>query len=91
VGGLDGARLVRFLVRLLLAVLVSTGVAGGVAWGWHELAGPDAWWVVTVLGAAVVTTVDLLVFAAAAHAMRLEEVTSVIRAVTRRVPAPGRR
>jgi putative peptidoglycan lipid II flippase len=89
-GSLDGARLTRFLLRLAVATAISTGVAWAVALVLNEISG-DPEWPVAALQALAITLVDVLVFLALARAMRLDEVTSVIRTVTRRVPAPGPR
>jgi putative peptidoglycan lipid II flippase len=88
--GLDGAVLLRFVVRLLLATLAATGLAWVVFWGLGAVDG-DPSWPVSVLEAAVITAVDVAVFVVLARAMRLDEVTAMIRTVTRRVPVPGRR
>ena len=84
VGGLEGARLVRFLVRMVLVVAASTGVA----WATHlglDAVGPDEpsrlW---SALVVACVGAVDVVVFLVLARALRLREVTSVLALVTRR-------
>jgi putative peptidoglycan lipid II flippase len=88
--GLDGAVLLRFVVRLLLATLAATGLAWVVFWGLGAVDG-DPSWPVSVLEAGLITAVDVAVFVVLARAMRLDEVTAMIRTVTRRVPVPGRR
>ena len=84
IGGLEGARLVRFLVRMVLVVAVSTGVA----WATHvglDAVGPDEpsrlW---SALVVACVGAVDVGVFLVLARTLRLREVTSVLALVTRR-------
>ena len=86
-GGLDGRRLVRFLVRLGMAVAVSTAVAYLVGRGLHGLherpsqlvAGGQAF---------AITLADVVVFVVGARLLRLTEVTSVIDTVARRLPSP---
>ena len=84
VGGLEGHRLVRFLVRMVLVVAVSTGAAWATRLG-LDAVGPDdpaRWWsALVVLG---VGTVDVALFLLLARALRLREVTSVLALVTRR-------
>ncbi|MCW2768098.1 MAG: integral rane protein MviN [Nocardioides sp.] len=89
-GGLDGARLTRFLLRLGIATAISTGVAGALALLLHDISADPAWPVAAVQALAI-TGVDVLVFLGLARVMRLDEVTSVIRTITRRVPAAGPR
>jgi putative peptidoglycan lipid II flippase len=87
-GGLQTSATVRFLVRLLLAALLSAAVTwtlGRVLPGSeddvsHVLAGVR----LVVLGA-----VDVGLFLALAHALRIREVTTVLETVVRRLP--GRR
>ena len=89
-GGLGTPTLVRFLVRLLVAVAVSTAVAAVPALllrGWSE----DPGLLVAGVRTFAITVLDIAVFLLLARAMRLDEVTSVIRTVTRRDPAAGPR
>jgi putative peptidoglycan lipid II flippase len=86
-GGLDSARLVRFVLRLLLAALVSTAAAGAVAYALHGVAGQPAW-PVAALWALLITVADVVVFLALARVVRLREVTSVLDTVARRMPLP---
>ena len=89
-GGLDGARLTRFLLRLVIATAISTGLAWVATRLLHGLT-PDPQWPVATLEALAITGVDVVAFLLLAKVMRLDEVTSVIRTLTRRVPAAGPR
>jgi len=86
-GGLDGARLLRFAVRIVLVVALSTALAWAVHLGLDAVAGEEpplpgrAWSAVVV---AVVGGVDVLAFLALARAFRVREVTAVLSLVTRR-------
>jgi putative peptidoglycan lipid II flippase len=88
-GGLRTPRLVRFLVRMLVAVAVSTAAAAGTAYLLHRV-DDDPGWVVAGVWVAVTTLVDVVVFVALAKVVRLEEVTTVVDTVTRRLPVLGR-
>ncbi|MDN4172290.1 murein biosynthesis integral membrane protein MurJ [Nocardioides sp. SOB77] len=89
-GGLRTPTLVRFLVRMVLAVALSTGAAW-LASRLLDLVGEEPSYPVAVLRAVVVVLVDVAVFVAAARALRLNEVTSVLETLTRRLPLPRRR
>jgi len=83
IGGLDGRRIVRSLGRVLIA-----GVATSVA-AWLVARGIEAWLGTVTIGAQalqVITavTVGLVVFAASAAALRIEEVAMVRRQLTAR-------
>ena len=82
-GGLEGRRLVRFLVRMAIAVAISTGLAWAVHRGLAGLLDVDG-----RLGSAVVVVVvglvDVAAFLLVARALRLREVTSVLTVLTRR-------
>ena len=84
-GGLDGHRLMRFVVRLVLVVAGSTAVAGATAFGLGVLWGSEPHWALALLRGALVAGVDGLVFVVLARAFHLREVTSVISTVTRRL------
>ena len=84
-GGLDGRRLLRFVVRLVLVAAGSTAVAAAVAFGLGALWGAQPHWSLALVRGSVVAGVDLLVFVLLARAFRLREVTSVIGTVTRKL------
>ena len=84
VGGLEGGRLLRFLVRLALVV----GISGGIAWMVREgltrwVAGTSTWH--ALLDLVVVGLVYLGVYLALARVVRLTEVTDVTKLITRRL------
>ena len=89
-GGLDSARLVRFLVRLLIASGLAAAAAAGTAYLVHRLVGLGPW-TSALVSAVLVTAVGGAVLVGCARAMRLEELTSMIDTVTRRLPVPRRR
>jgi putative peptidoglycan lipid II flippase len=89
-GGLQTARLVRFVARLLVTAGVSTAVAWAVLWGLGRF-GEDPHLAVAGLRALVVALTDVAVFVVMARVLRLDEVTDVVRTVTRRMPSPRRR
>lgn len=84
VGGLHSAALVRFLVRTALAV----AVAGAAAYGAHlalaGVVGEDPSYGGAAVRLVVVSGVDVVVFLAAATAMRVREVSDVLATITRR-------
>ncbi len=86
-GGLQTARLLRFLVRLLLAAGVSTAVAWAALRGMGGL-GDDPHLLTAAGRAFAVTVTDVLVFVLMARLLRLSEVTDVVQTVTRRMPSP---
>jgi putative peptidoglycan lipid II flippase len=84
VGGLDGRRLVRFLVRLVIAV----GISATAAWGLRELLaelvpGTSTWH--AVLDLAVVGVAFLAIYLGIARLLRISEVNDVMALVTRRL------
>jgi len=84
-GGLQTAELVRFAIRLLLAAVVSAAVAfalGEVLPG----SGDDVTHVQAGVRLVLLGAVDVGVFLALAHFMRIREVTTVLESVVRRVP-----
>jgi len=84
VGGLDGRRLMRFLVRLLIAV----GISGAAAWGLREAMGellPGEGKVHALLDLAVVGVSFLAIYLGLARLLRLSEMTDVMRLVTSRL------
>ncbi len=83
-GGLETPQLFRFLARLALVVAVSTAAAVAAAAGVHAVT-DSPHWLFAALMAAVITTVDAVVFVLLARAMRIREVTSVLDTVTRRL------
>jgi len=87
VGDLDNARLVRFLVRLA----VVTAAATITAWLFHQALltyDDDPSWIVTLIEVAAVGAVDLGMLLLGAQALRLTELTSMMRQITLRL---GRR
>ena len=87
VGDLDDARLLRFVVRLVIV----TGAATATAWLVHEALltyDDDPSWILTVVDVVIVGGVDLGMLLLGAQALRLTELTSMVRQVTRRL---GRR
>jgi len=84
IGGLETPALVRFLGRLVIAVAFSTTVALVAAVLLHDWM-PDPHWLLAAAMAAVVTTVDAVVFVVLARALQLREVTAVLETVTRRL------
>jgi putative peptidoglycan lipid II flippase len=88
-GGLRTPTLIRFLVRMVLVALVSTAAAAGTAYLLHRVDDHPNW-AIAALWAFLVTMVDVVVFVALAHVVKLREVTTVINTITRRLPVPGR-
>jgi len=84
VGGLDGARTLRFLVRLVVATGVATGVAVLLRLGLHEILPGDAKSAV-VIRLAVIGLADLAVIVTAGRLMRITEITEITELVTRRL------
>jgi putative peptidoglycan lipid II flippase len=84
-GGLESLALVRFSVRLMIAVVVSTGVAwalGQVLPGHTD----DVSHVLAAVRVLVLGLVDVGLFVALAHLMRIREVTTVLDTIVRRLP-----
>ncbi|MBI2245414.1 MAG: murein biosynthesis integral membrane protein MurJ, partial [Nocardioides sp.] len=88
VGGLRTARLVRFLVRTLIAAGISTGAAAATAYLLHRVA-DDPHWTIAAVWVLLVTIVDVVLFVALARVLRIQEVTTVIDTIGRRL-RPGR-
>jgi putative peptidoglycan lipid II flippase len=84
-GGLETPVLVRFAVRILLAVAVAFGVTAGWLWLLDQVRTPTGGKPEAVLVAATASAVFGAVVLALARLMRIEEVTSVVRLVTRRL------
>ncbi len=84
VGGLGGRRLVRFLVRLLIAVGISAAAAWGLREGMEELARGQGK-LEAILDLAVVGLGFVAIYLGVARALRITEVTDVMRLVTRRL------
>jgi putative peptidoglycan lipid II flippase len=84
VGSLHSSQLAEFLLRLVLVVFVSTAVAYALSEALHSWI-DEPHWVVAAGMAAVVTTVDAVLFLALARALRMREVTSVLDTVNRRL------
>ncbi len=84
VGGLDGRRLVRFLVRVVLAVGVSGAAAWGLREGMTELV-PSEGKASALLDLAVVGTVFLGLYLGLARLLRITEVTDVTGMLLRRL------
>jgi len=89
VGGLDTAKLLRFLVRLAIATGLATAATAAAAYGLHLVVGSDSLpaALVSTLGAGLVGGIVLLVLA---RMMRVEELTSMVDTITRRLPLPRR-
>ena len=83
-GGLAGRRLVRFLVRLLIAVAISTAAAWGLREAMAELV-PGEGKLHALLDLAVVGLLYLGIYLGVARLLRIDEVTDVMRLVTRRL------
>ncbi len=88
-GGLQTGVLVRFLVRMLAAAGVSTALAWVVAHLLHGLVERPNQLEALGTGFAVLV-VDVVVFALMARLLHLQEVTSMIDTVRRRLPTPLR-
>lgn len=89
VGGLDGARLVRFGVRLLIV----TGLTAAVGLGARELVHavvPGRGTLSAVVDLAVVGVAFLATYLVMARVLRLTEVSEVTSVVTRRLRGQGR-
>jgi putative peptidoglycan lipid II flippase len=84
VGGLDGRRLVRFLVRLAIAVAISGGAAWVLREGMSELL-PGEGKLHAVLDLAVVGLGFVGIYLGAARMLRITEVSDVTRLVTSRL------
>jgi putative peptidoglycan lipid II flippase len=83
-GGLETARLARFLVRTAVAAGVSTAVAYLASLALDQVS-TDPNQAVAAVRAAVVTGVDSVVFVVVARLLHLREVTDVLDTVTRRL------
>jgi putative peptidoglycan lipid II flippase len=84
-GGLQTGTTVRFLVRLLVAALMSAGVAGALALALPGR-GDDVSHGLAAVRLVLLGGVDVAVFLALAHLMRIREVTTVVETVVRRMP-----
>jgi putative peptidoglycan lipid II flippase len=84
-GGLQTARLVRFLVRLLLAAGLATAVAWAVQQGLRQVWPREGGKVQSIVVLGVTGLVDVTVFLALARLTRISEVTGVMRLVTGRL------
>ena len=88
-GGLDGAGLLRFLLRLAIATVLAVVAAAGTAYLLHEVVGRTSWW--AALATVVVAGIaGALVLLGSARLLRLEELTSIVDTITRRLPLPRR-
>ncbi|WP_246081717.1 murein biosynthesis integral membrane protein MurJ [Nocardioides litoris] len=83
-GGLGGAGLLGYLARLALAVGLTAAAAAGAGVGLRAL-GDDDTLLLSLVRAAGVVGVAGVVFLVAARLVRLQEVTDVVRTVTRRL------
>ena len=88
-GGLESAVLLRFVVRLAIATALATGAGAGTAYLVHQVVGIGSW-PAAFVSAGLVGLVGLVVLLVCARAMRLEELTSMVDTVTRRLPFPRR-
>ena len=84
VGGLDGARTLRFLVRLVIATAIATGVAVLLRLGLHEIL-PGTGKAEVVIRLAVIGLVDLAVIVSCGRLMRIAEITEITDLVARRL------
>jgi putative peptidoglycan lipid II flippase len=83
-GGLDTARLVRFLVRMVLVAAVAVAVAWAATWlmsGWGEQPYP----LVSALRAGIASALGGGVLLVGARVLHVEEVTSLVDTVTARL------
>ena len=90
-GGLQTPRLVRFLVRTGLAAGLAALAAYAVVRGLHDALGETDGKGAALLVVGLAAVTDVLVFGLLARLLRIEEVTELITAVTRRLPLPGQR
>ncbi len=88
VGGLEGARLLRFAVRLLPAATVAAAAAWGTSEAVHALISGDGK-LVAVLALGAAGLVDVVVLAVLARLFRIAEFNEVVALVTRRLPGRG--
>ena len=88
-GGLDVPRLVRFGVRAGLAALVAAGATWLFLLGFEHLHPDPPSWPLALAVCLVAGVLDLVLFLALARAMRIDEVTTMLATLTRRL-APGR-
>jgi putative peptidoglycan lipid II flippase len=84
-GGLETPALVGFLVVLLIITLGTTAVAYAVGLGVHSLTDRPHWAIAALQGVGI-TFVAVVVFLWLARRLRLNEVTSVVDQVRRRIP-----
>ncbi|NMN01021.1 virulence factor protein [Bifidobacterium sp. DSM 109958] len=97
-GHLDGRRVMLLLVKAGIAALAAFGAGFLTRMPLDRLMPLDAQgmggarrWVLAVITCAVVTVVATAVFGGVLWALRCEELTSVTRQLSRRLPIPGRR
>ncbi|MDF1604443.1 murein biosynthesis integral membrane protein MurJ [Nocardioides sp. YIM 152315] len=88
-GGLHTRTLGRFLGRLAVAALLAAAAAAGTAYLLHDVIGVSRLWA-AVVGVGATAAVGGLVLIGTARAMRLEELTSIVDTITRRLPLPRR-
>ena len=84
-GGLQTGTTMRFLVRLIVAALVSAGVTGALSLVLPGR-GDDVSHVLAGVRLVLLGVVDIGLFLALAHLMRIREVTTVVETVVRRMP-----
>lgn len=89
-GGLRTPTLVRFLVRLAVAGVVAAAAVAVVVIALGRPSVEDTWWL-AVLRLAVAGVVELVALLAMARLLRIDEVTSMVSAFTRRLPLLSRR
>jgi putative peptidoglycan lipid II flippase len=84
-GGLETPALLRFVVRVLIAAGISTLVAWAIG---RVLPGhtDDVSHVLAATRVVLLGGIDLAIFLVIARAMRIEEVTSVMETLVRRMP-----
>jgi putative peptidoglycan lipid II flippase len=89
-GGLHTRDLGRFLARLAVPALLAAAAAAGTAYLLHDVIGVARLWAAAVVVGAT-GAVGGLVLLGTARAMRLDEITSIVDTITRRLPLPRRR
>ena len=93
-GGLETPALARFLARMVVAVGFATAAAALSAYLVHDLlrqAFGAGSWVAALVSTGIIGLVGGLVLVGLARAMRIEELTSMVDTMARRLPLPRRR
>ncbi|HQR28105.1 MAG TPA: murein biosynthesis integral membrane protein MurJ [Nocardioides sp.] len=90
VGGLEGRVTVQFLVRTGLAVAAVVAVSALVSLALHRVVPEDPSWVLSGVLLGVLAVVAAATYLAAARALRLREVTTIVTMVAGRLRRRGR-